>query len=229
MADTTRTRKIFVISGVNSPLGSAIASWALEEGSEVIGTIRCSSSEPQELGDRIRLFLVDFSNSDSIKVFADQVERIYGRVDCLVNNVSSWHPGGILSQELSDVRHQLDASIGGTIELTTRLAGLLLRSEDARIINICSTAGTEYRWSPNTTYVTLKSAISAFGHSLQRELSGSKIKVTNIHLGRFQDGCGDEIDLMKVSDIVKGIALVCGVSTSSVVNQIVMTPSKYEY
>ncbi len=223
------TRRIILISGANSPLGSALASWALGEGSEVIGTIRCSSARPQSSAERMRLFSVDYSNRDSIKTFAESVERIYGRVDCLINNVSSWHEGGVLSQDLSEVREQLDSSIGGTVELTTRMVSLLIRSEDARIINICSTAGTDYRWSPNTTYVTLKSAISAFGRSLQRELHESRVKVTNVHLGKFEDGCGDELDLMTVSDIVKGIAMVYSVSPRSVVNQIVMTPSKYEY
>ena len=222
-------RRIIVISGANSPLGRALASWALGEGCDVIGTTRCSPVKSEALAQNMRLFLVDYSNRDSIKTFAESIERIYGRVDCLINNVSSWHEGGILSQDLSEVREQLDSSIGGTVELTTRMVNLLVRSEDARIINICSTAGTEYRWSPNTTYVTLKSAISAFGRSLQRELQESAVKVTNVHLGKFEDGCGDEIDLMKVSDIVKGIAMVYSVSPRSVVNQIIMTPSKYKY
>lgn len=216
-----------IVTGVTSPLGSLLFEGLAEPDNFILGTSR---QRPLPVAQRnSRVFFCDFCSEESISKFVAGVKKITKRIDVLINNVTSWHEGGVLTQSAKEIRRDLDLSIGGTVQLVRELLPLLMVGKSPLIVNICSTAGTSRRWSPNTVYVTSKGALAVFGQSLLREYRHSGLRVTNVHLGQFEDGEPSSKKRMQVSDVIRIIHLLLKISPTSVIEEIIMTPTMIDY
>jgi len=101
--------------------------------------------------------------------------------------------------------------------------------DQKNIANICSTVGTGYRFSPNTLHVVLRAALESFGESLRNDLKNEDKRVTDIHLGKFEDGEPAENRRIPLTDITLALAFLVLVSTNTSIDSICITPSEYCY
>lgn len=108
-----------VLTGVSSPLGGSILEWSCERKLHVIGIVRGKETVVSSLEhDIVTILECDLGSSAAVSHSCEQVLAATGRVDLLVNNASSWHEGGLLTQDPEEVRAHGEVSIGGTLELT---------------------------------------------------------------------------------------------------------------
>ena len=100
------SQRIWIITGANSGLGLAMASYVLSKGDrvrapehvytdrlttiQVIATVRSLTKFPQHLREQgARPLVLDLSDPDKeIKRAAEDALQVYGRVDVLVNNAA---------------------------------------------------------------------------------------------------------------------------------------------
>ena len=180
-------------------------------------------------GPRKHLLIGDLSRTADILSITRQIEKECSKVDMLINIASGGSIGSLASTAVHDIESEVNSTVAGTMILTKKIVPLMSRSKNPRIVNICSTVGTGYRFSTNTLYVVLKGAMDSFGRVLRNDLRFKHIKVTNLHLGKLQDGDGTRKPRVPMSDVTLAFDFISSVSKDSTVDSVVITPIAYEY
>ncbi|KAI0317733.1 hypothetical protein OF83DRAFT_1171735, partial [Amylostereum chailletii] len=75
--------RVWLITGANSGLGLALATYVLSQGDKVIAAARDVSKLPASLQDASPLSLNPSASVDHIKAAAEQAVAIHGRIDVL--------------------------------------------------------------------------------------------------------------------------------------------------
>lgn len=232
MSSSKQDERNVVITGATSPLAIEFLKWAKSKSYNIIATSRRLSQELENIldsGTNNKLIIADISSIEDIKEAIEQIKTDYDHIDLHINNACGWYEGGLQDTPFDEIKKQIDSSITGNILITKMLIPLLQRASNPQVVNICSTVGTGYRFSPNTLYTVLKGALEAFGRSLRNDLRDKNIRVTNIHLGQLEDYEPADILRIPLSDVVKVLELIVSVSSNSSVDNICVTPSKYYY
>jgi len=230
MRNASRKRpRVMVVTGATSPLGKVIIRWGIGAGFEVVALSRRTARlSTVPTGSRHRVERLDLADIDAVEAVARRLCRRGASIDLLVNNACGWFPGSILRTPSQTIAAQVTASITGTLVLIRGLAPALRRAKRPIIVNICSTVGSGYRFTPNTLYVVLKGALDAFGRSLRNDLRKHGIRVTNIHFGRLADSPRTSKHI-PLNDAAHVMTLVSAVSAGTSVDMLVLTPVEYEY
>ena len=183
-------KKIVLITGCSSGFGFLSAIHLAEQGYRVIATMR-NLAKSSDLDDEIKnrnlpitTRQLDVTNIDSIRRCLREIEDEYGRLDVLVNN-AGYGIGGFF-EDLSDreYRDQMETNFFGVLNMVRESLQLLRKSDDARIINISSTAGLTT--TPGMgAYNSSKWAVEAFSESLRQELALHGMKVLLIEPGPY--------------------------------------------
>jgi len=183
-------KKIILISGCSSGFGYLSAIHLAEKGYQVIATMRDLAKRgdlDNEIKNRdlpITIRQLDVTDIDSIRYCLKKIEDEYSRLDVLVNN-AGYGIGGFF-EDLSDreYRDQMETNFFGVLNMVRESLPLLRKSDDARIINISSTAGLTT--TPGMgAYNASKWAVEAFSESLRQELALHGMKVLLIEPGPY--------------------------------------------
>ena len=155
--------KVWFITGVSSGFGTEIALKALEAGFTVIGTVRSRQRAAKEV-EHIehqggKCFELDVTNADACwDVFAE-AEKVYGRIDVLINNAGmSWlgavedftyvyldAEGRLQLTNCRDMeaRAQMEVNFYGPLRLIRAASPGFRKRKDGAIVNITSVAGID--------------------------------------------------------------------------------------
>lgn len=183
--------KIAVISGGTKGIGKAIVDIFLSNGFKVYTSARSTTSYKTE---QLDVFKADLSNKSEAQAFAAYVASNCAHVDVLVNNVGTYIPGGITTEEDGIFEIQLNTNLASTYHLTRGIVPLVRKSTKGYIFNICSTASiTPY--SNGGSYCISKYAQLGLTKVLREELKPDKIKVTAILPGATLTSSWEGTDL----------------------------------
>ncbi|KAF5017293.1 hypothetical protein F66182_10791 [Fusarium sp. NRRL 66182] len=142
-------KKVMLVTGGNSGIGYD-TTYALANASpdnHVILSARSSERGQKALAElqarkprgTISFLELDVTSDDSINAAAKKLEADFGRLDVLVNNA-----GIATSDDLTreNIYKALNTNVFGALLLTNAIAPLLRKSQDPRIINVSSSAGS---------------------------------------------------------------------------------------
>jgi len=140
--------KIVVITGANSGIGKAAALKFAYEGYHVIMACRnMAISKPvqEEIiaaanNPKVDLMQLDISSFQSIRAFCEEFKAKFPRLDILIHNAAYMNHGEkkyMLSPEHIELSFATNAF--GPLLMTTLLADRLEQSQDARVLNACTT------------------------------------------------------------------------------------------
>lgn len=165
--------KIIVISGATRGIGLA-----LKEKLAVDNTVIVFSRSEKENG--LTSFCADVSDRADVKRVFDEIGRLYGRIDILINNAGYGLSGAteLLAEE--DIRKIVDVNLLGVIWCCQ--CALPYMGRGAKIASISSASGIcpmPYRAMYNCT----KAAVTNFSYSLNSELHHLGIYCTAFILG----------------------------------------------
>jgi NAD(P)-dependent dehydrogenase (short-subunit alcohol dehydrogenase family) len=92
---------------------------------------------------------LDVTDPASVEQVAADLDRLYGRLDVLVNNAAihydSWQQAS--TADLQVVREALEVNLVGAWQTTLTLLPLLRQSGHGRIVNVSSEAGRWPAWT----------------------------------------------------------------------------------
>ncbi|KAM0325835.1 hypothetical protein ACHAQA_007137 [Verticillium albo-atrum] len=142
-------KKIFLITGANAGIGFD-TSYTLANASpnnHVIMTARSAERgreavtkiQERKPAGTVSFLQIDVSSEESMRAAVPQVEEAFGRLDVLVNNAGIVIPDKLDRESILKI---FDTNVFGAIILTDLLAPLLQKSNDPRIINVSSIAGS---------------------------------------------------------------------------------------
>lgn len=180
--------KTWLITGVSSGFGRAIAEMALAEGNRVIGTLRKEEERAAFAAlvpGRSYGVLLDVTDDDAIQPAVDRIEREVGPIDVLVNNAGYGHEGVIEESSLDDMRRQFDVNVFGAVAVIKAVLPSMRRRRSGRIINITSMGGIITL--PGLGYYhASKFALEGLSETLGKEVKDLGIHVTAVEPGAFR-------------------------------------------
>jgi 3-oxoacyl-[acyl-carrier protein] reductase len=184
--------KVAIITGAGRGLGKAFALRFAEEGARLLlpdisleraqGTVK----EIKAKGGEAHAMLTDISEEKDTKKMADEVMRLYGRVDILLNNAAIYYGVGRRAWDawtVKDWDRMFEVNVRGTWLCCKAIAPLMVRAGRGKIINIASDVFKVTGAHQLLAYACSKSAVYTLTQCLARALGPSGINVNSIGPG----------------------------------------------
>ena len=180
--------KIWLITGVFSGLGRALAQQAALEGNIVFGTLR-KASQIEEFNQLVpgKTFglEMDVNNHHRIEIIISHILDQFGQIDVLVNNAGYGLFGAIEEVSMEEARMQMETNFFSALALTQAVLPVMRRQHSGHIVQISSMAGI--RSNPGMgLYNASKFALEDFSEALALETEHLNIKVTLVEPGPFR-------------------------------------------
>ena len=179
--------KIFLITGVSSGLGRALAQEALAAGHKVVGTVRSEQAKRDFESLSLNAFarVLDVTDFHVIDAAVSEIEANVGPVDVLVNNAGYGHEGVLEESPLSEMRRQFDVNVFGAVAMMKAVLPFMRRRRRGHILNITSMGG--HITMPGIAYYCgSKFALEGVSESLGKEVRSFGIAVTAVAPGSFR-------------------------------------------
>lgn len=187
--------KTAIITGGNSGIGYEMALALYEAGAHVV----IAGRNPDKVNEAVETIntmegkgsveagILDLSNLNKIRQFADDFKSKHQRLDILINNAGVMMPPPSLTDDGYEL--QFGTNFLGHFALTGYLYPLLKQTQNARIITLSSGA---HKWAKGIDYENLKSEKS---YDPNREYGISKLAdlLFTIELQRRIDSKGDSV------------------------------------
>src|SRR5437868_8835715 len=174
---TKVTRKIALVTGAWSGIGEATAQRLATAGYKVYGTSRRGAQGGQRSFEMLSL---DVTRDESVEAAIEELMRLEGRIDLLVNNAGfGVAPAGAEESSLDQARSIFETNFFGVVRMTRAVVPHMRRQGNGRIINIGSVLG--FLPMPyGALYAATKHAIEGYSESLDHELRTRGIRVSVI-------------------------------------------------
>jgi NAD(P)-dependent dehydrogenase (short-subunit alcohol dehydrogenase family) len=180
---------VAVITGAGSGIGRALA---IQLGRERIAGIAISDVDAaglretattlKAMGVKVSSHVVDVSNYDQVKSFADTVISDHGRATLLINNAGVGLIGTFDQISIEDFEWLMKINFWGVVYGCKIFLPVLRRQEHAHIVNVSSVFGL-IAPEEQSAYCSSKFAVRGFTESLRHEMAGTNISVSCVHPG----------------------------------------------
>lgn len=181
-------KKIWLITGISSGLGKALAQSAMESEYFVIGTFR-NQSQVDEFNSKHKdsgfAFTLDITNGTDIEKTVENIISKFGQIDVLVNNAGVGFVGAIEETSMEEVRAVFEANFFGTLKLTQTVLPFMRKERQGHIVQISSHGGIK-AFAGFGIYNASKFALEGFSEALAQEVEPLGIKVSIVEPGPFR-------------------------------------------
>jgi NAD(P)-dependent dehydrogenase (short-subunit alcohol dehydrogenase family) len=180
--------KIWIITGVSSGLGKALALHAAQKGDTVVGTVRHSDQ-----GDEFELLVPGFTfavkadvrDRASLENLVSVCLERFGKIDVLVNNAGYGLVGAVEELSEEELRNQMEVNFFGALILTQLVLPTMRKNRKGHIFNISSIAGINGT-AGLALYNASKFALEGFSEGMMLECRPLGILVTIVEPGPFR-------------------------------------------
>lgn len=184
-------QKVVLVTGASRGIGKAAAQLFAGSGARVIvhyhinhgAAAAVLSSLP---GTGHMIFKADMASAQEIGEMVDEILRIYGRIDVLVNNAGIFEEldmTGISMEEFSTYWEQtIKVNLTGPAILSNLVAREMIKTGGGRIVNVTSRGA--FRGEPNAwAYGASKAGLNSLGQSMAKSLAKHNIFICTIAPG----------------------------------------------
>ena len=139
MSDT----KTFLITGVSTGLGRALARAASAAGHRVVGTVRTPADARafEALAGDTHARILEVTDHDAVDTVVEETERDLGPVDVLVANAGYGHDGLFEESSMDDLRRQFEVNVYGTVAVIKAVLPHMRERRSGHIIAVTSMGG----------------------------------------------------------------------------------------
>jgi NAD(P)-dependent dehydrogenase (short-subunit alcohol dehydrogenase family) len=177
--------KNWLITGIGSGLGAALAKAVLARGDKVAGTARNPSALTgfeASAPDRAFGFTLDLRNNEDATAVAKMAEAKLGGIDVLVNNAGYGLVCAIEEASAAEVLDQFQVNVFGQLAIIRAVLPSMRNRRAGHIVNVTSVSGLA-TWAGTGIYCASKFAFEAIGQCLAQEVVEFGINVTNVEPG----------------------------------------------
>jgi NAD(P)-dependent dehydrogenase (short-subunit alcohol dehydrogenase family) len=179
---------VWFITGCSTGFGREFARAALAHGFRVVATAR----DPNTLDDLIAghegnaiALALDVTNSDQIKHAVSEAERVFGRIDVLVNNAGYGYLAAVEEGEEKDIRAMFEANFFGLAAMVRAVLPGMRARRHGYIVNVASVGGI-VGFAGSGYYAATKFAVEGLSQSLAKEVEPLGIRVLVVEPGPFR-------------------------------------------
>ncbi|MBN3133138.1 bifunctional NADP-dependent 3-hydroxy acid dehydrogenase/3-hydroxypropionate dehydrogenase YdfG [Pectobacterium brasiliense] len=177
---------IIFVTGATAGFGESITRKFISAGHKVIATGRRQErldALKAELGDALYTLKLDVRDRQAIEQAVAALPAEWRTIDVLVNNAGlalGLEPAHKAS--VDDWENMIDTNNKGLVFMTRALLPAMVERNIGHVINIGSTAGN-WPYAGGNVYGASKAFVQQFSLGLRADLSGTRIRVTNIEPG----------------------------------------------
>ncbi|MBL0865435.1 bifunctional NADP-dependent 3-hydroxy acid dehydrogenase/3-hydroxypropionate dehydrogenase YdfG [Pectobacterium carotovorum] len=177
---------IIFVTGTTAGFGESITRKFISAGHKVIATGRRQErldALKAELGDALYPLKLDVRDRQAIEQAVATLPAEWRTIDVLVNNAGlalGLEPAHKAS--VDDWENMIDTNNKGLVFMTRALLPAMVERNIGHVINIGSTAGN-WPYAGGNVYGASKAFVQQFSLGLRADLSGTRIRVTNIEPG----------------------------------------------
>lgn len=178
----------WVITGISSGLGQALAEAAIQRGIYVVGTVRQQQQADAfnaAHGGKATALKADITRADDVKQLVQYIADNNLTIDVLVNNAGVGFAGAIEEASLEELRQVFEVNFFATVQVTQALLPLMRQRRAGHIIMISSHGGIK-AFPGFGVYNASKFALEGISEALAAELAPLGIKVTLVEPGPFR-------------------------------------------
>ncbi|MBN1182040.1 MAG: SDR family oxidoreductase [Bacteroidales bacterium] len=175
--------KVAVITGASSGIGKAVAETLAKEGVKCLVTAR-REEQIKDLAHQINGFAIsaDIIKPEVPNQLLQAALDTFGRCDILLNNAGNIHVGAIEDVDIEKIAGMVRINVEAAYRLIYTFLKQFKKQGSGHVINISSVMGTKVRATAGA-YGGTKYAIEGLSEALRMELTGTKIKISNIQPG----------------------------------------------
>ena len=182
----------WLITGVSSGLGRALAQAVGNHGDLVAGTVRTKAALEAFAGMHPALsrgFILDVTDHDAVGLVVREVDDVVGGIDVLVNNAGYSFEGTLEESLWEDIHGQFAANVFGPLAMMKAVLPMMRARRRGLIVNITSMAA--YATGAGIgTYGAAKLALEGFSKALAQEVAPFGIHVMTVIPGAFRTDLG---------------------------------------
>ena len=178
-------QQTWLITGVSSGLGRALAEVALERGDRVAGTVRTEKDRirfEQLAPERAMGVVIDVTDEMAVRCGVEALEARTGGIDVLVNNAGRGFVGAVEEASLGEIRAQFELNVLGPVSMMQAVLPFMRRRRAGRIVNITSVSGL-VGWPSLGIYSGAKFALEGICETLALELADLGIRMILVEPG----------------------------------------------
>ena len=169
--------RVVLITGGAVRVGGVISRTLAERGAKVVVHYFNSQEAAKKLVTAIRNFggeaiavRADVSKSGDVKRMVDESQKVFGRIDILINNAAVFYRTPFPDISDSDWRHFLDVNLSGAFYCAREVAKLMLQQRSGKIINIADVSGIN-PWPGYIPYSVAKGGLITLTKALAKALA----------------------------------------------------------
>ena len=184
--------RVAVITGASSGLGKQMATGFAKQGADLVLLARRierleeTKVELEKLGVKVLPIKCDVTSTEDIEAAGKLTEKVFGKVDILVNCAGSSKDSGVLDMKDDEWDFTIATDLTSVFKVTRTFAYIMKKNNYGRIINIASMYGLVGNEEiPTIAYHSSKGGVVNFTRAAAAELAKYNITVNCICPGYF--------------------------------------------
>ena len=178
--------RTWLITGVSSGLGRALALEALGRSERVWGTVRSAAARDAFLAlgapGTVGASLAEMSDPAAVKAAVAEAQAGFGALDILVNNAGYGIMGAVEEVSRAEAEAQFAVNLLGPLAAIQAVLPQMRARRSGHIVNITSVSGLA-TWAGTGVYCASKFALEGLGMTLAEEVAPLGIHVINVAPG----------------------------------------------
>jgi 3-oxoacyl-[acyl-carrier protein] reductase len=228
--------QVAVVTGAGRGIGAAIARKLAELGAAAVlcgrtrAPLETIASAISQTGARAEVVECDVADLGSVQRLAAQVEKLFGRVDILVNNAAIADFGGPLHQLAPDAWDKLmNTNLRGVYYTIRSFVPVMIRARRGHVVNISSLAGKN-ALANGAAYAASKWGLNGLSYSVAEELRTHNIRVSVVCPGSVDTDLSphtgkDPAKMLRPDDVAHVVAMLATQAPRSFVSEVLLRPT----
>ncbi|MFG6121189.1 MULTISPECIES: SDR family oxidoreductase [Thalassobacillus] len=238
--------KTAIVTGASSGIGQAIAMHLADAGANIVLAARrkermdaIALKIQQKHSVHIKVVETDVTKQEDVEKLVAEAKEAFGSVDIFVNNAGVMLLSFLKNDHVDEWEQMVDVNIKGVLFGVHASLPTMLEQGSGHIINVSSVAGHEV-FPASSVYSATKFAVRALSMGMEKELSKSGVRVTNISPGAVSTELTDHItdeevkenfknrktEPLEPEDIARAVTYAVSQPDYVNVNEVVVRPSQ---
>lgn len=199
--------KTAIITGASVGIGRAVALKLVQNGAKVAlldinyEKLESVKKELEEYTKDVLIFNCDVSDEEKVYEIVKEAEKVFGKIDILVNNAALWRSRSIFVETPTDTwRKFIDVNIMGVVYLTKAVLPGMLERKYGKIINVSSVAGV-YGNAKMVHYSATKGALISMTKALAKEVTDKGVLVNCVSPGSVSSSENPDVHSFTPSEL----------------------------
>lgn len=203
----TFINKTALVTGAAVGIGRATAILLAQKGARVVlvdidaEKLEATKKELESYTKELCAFVCDASDENRVCQVVADAEKLFGRIDILVNNAALWRCHDSFENiSTEEWRRYIDINIMGTVHFIKAVLPAMVENRYGRIINVSSVAGV-YGNANMVHYSATKGAVIAMTKALAKEVSDKGVLVNSVSPGSVSPSEISDMDYTQSSEL----------------------------